>query len=142
LIGDGGGGIESFRVELRGSKVVLVLASNDGSPPEPIVTSNSSLAVGRWQLVTVTYDGSTARVYLDGVEDAAKPVMFPLLVSANTLMVGALRAINSGTYTNQFDGAIDEVKIWNRAVPRETVAEHFGVLRRVATAAQKGATCR
>jgi hypothetical protein len=125
LIGDGGGGMESFRVQLRGGKVVLVLATDDGSPPEPVVTSNRSLELERWQLVTVTYDGTTARVYLDGVEDVAKPVMFPVQVSANTLLVGALRLASDGRITDQFDGAIDEIKIWDRTVPAEAVAEHF-----------------
>jgi hypothetical protein len=125
LIGDGGGGIESFRLQLRGGKVVLLLASDGSWQPEPIVLSNRALEVGRWQLVTVTFDGSTARVYLDGVEDVAKPVMFPVLESANTLFVGALGSQNNGAFTDQFDGAIDEIRIWDRTVPAEVVAAHF-----------------
>lgn len=125
LIGDGGGGIESFRVELRGSKVVLLLASGDGSTAQPIITSKSSVEVGRWQLVTVTFDGSTARVYLDGAEDAVEPVLSPVPVSANTLYVGALLGPNNQTFEARFDGAIDELKVWDEAVPPDAVAAHF-----------------
>lgn len=125
LIGDGGGGVESFRVQLRGNKVVLLLASGDGSVAQAIVTSKSALEVGRWQLVTVTFDGSTARVYLDGAEDVAESVLSPVPMSANTLYVGALLVPSEQSFTNQFDGAIDELKVWNEAVPAKVVASHF-----------------
>ena len=42
LVGDGGGGVESFRVQLRDGKVVLLLASGDGANAQPIITSKSS----------------------------------------------------------------------------------------------------
>jgi hypothetical protein len=120
--------VESFRVQLRDGKVVLLLASDRSREPKAIVTSRHSLESGRWQLVTVTFDGSTARVYLDGVEDVAELVMFPLLASGNTLFVGALGSQSDDRFSDPFDGAVDEIKIWDRALTAAAVATHFRAL--------------
>lgn len=129
LVGDGGGGIESFRVQLRGDKVLLLLAGAQGSVAQPVVTSTSSVEVGHWQLVTVTFDGSTARVYLNGTKDTEVPVLTPIPLSANTLYVGALPIPATVAYKEQFDGAIDEIKIWEKALSAEAVAAHFQALQ-------------
>jgi hypothetical protein len=78
-----------------------------------------------WQLVTVTFDGSSAHVYVDGVDDGSASVIAPLAASANTIYVAALPAPDYASHVDQLDGDMDELKIWNVALSAAQVAAHF-----------------
>ena len=66
---------------------------------------------GQWQHLTATYDGSTARFYIDGTEVANRPVSVSI-GSSNNWRIGAYGASLGGF----FDGLIDNVRIYNRAL--------------------------
>jgi hypothetical protein len=125
LVGDGGGGVQSFRVELEGGNVALLLSPGDGAAAIPVAKSRDELAIAVWRLVTVTFDGSSAHIFLDGVENASASVVVPLAASANTIYVGALPASDYASYIDQLDGDMDELKIWNVALSPAQVAAHF-----------------
>jgi hypothetical protein len=67
--------------------------------------------VGQWQHVAVTYDGSVARFYVDGSQAASRPFAGNV-GDSNTWRIGAYGASPGGF----FDGLIDEVRIYNRAI--------------------------
>ncbi len=73
--------------------------------------SGHPASVGQWQHVAATFDGSTARFYIDGTEVASRSV---------TYSVGTSNAWRIGGYGspagNFFDGLIDNVRIYNRAL--------------------------
>ncbi len=80
------------------------------------VDSGRAPTVGQWQHVAATYDGTTARFYVDGVETASAPY------SGN---VGDATAWRIGAYgmpvTGFFDGQIDNVRIYDRALTASEV---------------------
>ncbi len=82
-----------------------------GSPP---VTQN------QWMQCVLTYDGSDARVYLDGIlkETYGTGISGGLNASVSAMRIGE-RADGSGRL---FDGQIDHVMIWNRALFASEVA--------------------
>ncbi len=74
-----------------------------------------------WHHAAATYDGTTWRLYLDGALDQTTAIgaLTPRADSIQHAAIGS--ALNStGTPNGFFDGAIDEVRIWNRAL---TLAE-------------------
>ena len=73
------------------------------SGPDPIA--------GQWQHVAATFDGTTARYYIDGAEVASRTVSGSV-GSSNTWRIGAYGAHPGGF----FDGLIDDVRIYNRAL--------------------------
>ena len=89
------------------------------------VTSNGSVVNGEWHYVSETYDGTTIRIYIDGVLDIEQAR------SINTVLnVGRIGAnVRLGEF---FNGAIDEVSIYDRALSENEVAQNF--------AAEKGLT--
>jgi Concanavalin A-like lectin/glucanases superfamily len=125
LVGDGGGGVQSFRVELEGGNVAFLLSTGDGAVAMPVAKLRNELTIAVWQLVTVTFDGSSAHIYLDGVDNASASVVASLPTSANTIYVGALPASDYASYVDQLDGDMDELKIWNVALSPAQVAAHF-----------------
>jgi chitodextrinase len=65
-----------------------------------------------WQHVAATYDGTTARVYVDGVAVASR-LFSGNAGDSNTWLIGSYGTAQFGTF---FDGTIDEVRIYDRAL--------------------------
>ncbi len=87
------------------------------------VETEEPLAIGRWQHVAVTYDGSRVaagvRIYIDGQPQKIHVLLDELnqsFVTAEPLRIGA------GGTGPQFAGQIDDVRIYNAALDAETVS--------------------
>jgi fibronectin type 3 domain-containing protein len=75
------------------------------------VDSGRTPTIGQWQFVAGTYDGTTARIYVDGVQ-AASGTFTGNLGNSNTWRIGAYGSPAGGF----FDGKIDNVRIYDRAL--------------------------
>ena len=69
-------------------------------------------AVGQWQHIAATYDGAIARIYVDGLETASRSFSN----DNSTSDLWRIGAFNSPP-TGSFDGLIDDVRIYQRALP-------------------------
>ena len=72
---------------------------------------------GEWHHVAASFDGLTARFYVDGVETANRSY-FGDVGNSNTWRVGAYGPAPAG----YFDGLIDEVRIYDRALAPAQIA--------------------
>ena len=102
----------------------LILESNGemnfwfGENSNSYVSLNSSaISANQWIHIVALRDGSNARFYLNGVEDTSKAYSFTPTDKGHTLKLGDLNAIAA----NYFNGLIDEVRIYNRALSLEEV---------------------
>ena len=77
---------------------------------------NNVLQVGVFHHVAGTYDGSVMRLYLDGVEVGNYNVI-------GTVGIGA--AVTLGSTTEPFDGLLDEVGIYYRALSGSEIKDIF-----------------
>ena len=82
------------------------------------VSVQEELAPGEWRHVTGTYDGSDAVCYLDAVE-ADRVAMQPISTSPDPVLLG------QDGWVNTFDGAIDEVRIYDRALTPAEVEQNY-----------------
>lgn len=75
------------------------------------ITGNRPIELGQWRHVAATYDGQTARLYVDGELDAEKVFDEPILPSGPE----ALLAVgNDYPGSSEFvGGSIDEVRLWS-----------------------------
>ncbi|HKW31115.1 MAG TPA: YDG domain-containing protein, partial [Verrucomicrobiae bacterium] len=69
------------------------------------------LPVNLWTHLATTYDGATTRLYVNGVQVASQAQTGALATSANPLQIGG-----DSIYGQYFKGAIDEVRVYNRAL--------------------------
>jgi len=75
-------------------------------------TTNTDLSLNTWHHVVATWDGATAKVYVDGKLDMTPGTLAsPIDSSSYGLSIGAY-----GNNNFLFNGKIDEVKLYNRAL--------------------------
>jgi Concanavalin A-like lectin/glucanases superfamily len=98
------GGLEFYVSQSRGTKYAR-------SPD-----AGTRVWDGNWHLVFGTFDGTTVRLFVDGIQVGAGTqspgALEYLLPQSNDLFIGDY----PGCATHEFLGVIDEVKIWNQAL--------------------------
>jgi PKD repeat protein len=78
---------------------------------EEILYGHTRLVAGSWTHLAATYDGTWQRLYINGVE-VAQRVQTGLIASSSS----ALRIGGDSVWKQYFQGRIDEVRIYNRAL--------------------------
>jgi hypothetical protein len=78
------------------------------------LSAPSAIAINAWSHLAVTYDGATLRFYLNGTQVNSTPATGTLQTGTTPLRMGC------NTYSECFQGRIDDVRIYNRA---QTAAE-------------------
>ena len=73
-----------------------------------------TLTTGAWYHLAGTFDGSSSKAYLNGVLVATYAWSNPLSYAPFSVLIGA--EDQNGAITLRFDGVIDEVRIYNRAL--------------------------
>jgi hypothetical protein len=81
----------------------------------------NELVPGFWWYVTMVHDGTDDIIYLDGIEVNRKPVDTELNSTARPLGMGN-NPIDGGQF---FEGALDEVKIYNKALTSAEILQLY-----------------
>ncbi len=97
-------------------------------------TGSTELQNNTWYLVTGTYDGSTARLYINGLQDAAISVSGGNLLSQNyDFVIGTFQADCALTPTcvgnYYFPGLIDDVRVYSRTLTASEIAALYNATR-------------
>ncbi len=84
--------------------------------------SSTHFKTNQWYLVSCTYDGSTFKMYVDGVEDAQTSGS-----GKSTPFQRFELGMSWGNYRNSqfFQGRLCEVRLWNRALTASEIAMGF-----------------
>ncbi len=85
-----------------------------------ILTGTSALPVNQWAYLTSTYDGKKQRLFING-----KLIAETAQTGAVINSMGLLRIGGSSIWGDFFDGYIDEVRIYNRALTQTEIATDF-----------------
>ncbi len=105
-------------------RLVAVRAGNNGADVQS-VQSTALLTQGIWVHVAMQYDGTTLRLYQDGVLQGSITATGNIPNSTAPLLIGAETADN-GSPRFFFDGDIEEVRAWNTALTQRRISEYRG----------------
>ena len=86
---------------------------NNGTDVE--ATNGPAVPLGVWTHLAVTYDGTTLRLYVNGVLRSSTAASGGIAASTAPLRIGG-NTVFSVPGTEYFAGLIDEVRIYNRAL--------------------------
>lgn len=121
LLNNGNGGSyvskgASYRFLLRNTGKMRLIANGS-----ILFTSSTNIIDNKWHHVAASYNGTSLSVYIDGVEDPASPVTVALPTpTTDKFAIGALYT-DKNTIQEIFDGDIDEVRIWDRALTQAQI---------------------
>lgn len=111
-----GGSANAWQLETgpAGSTMGLSFTTYDGSGfNQYLVSADNAIKVGTWQHLAGTYDGATKRVYIDGVEVANGPQAAAIPYDSMAMKIGC---DDNAPNTFFFNGALDDLRIYNRAL--------------------------
>ncbi|MEM1181587.1 MAG: LamG-like jellyroll fold domain-containing protein, partial [Acidobacteriota bacterium] len=106
----------------------FAMSTDVTSPFAFIVQATNTIQSDTWHHVTATLDHAeeSVRLYVDGVL-VKDTISYPAMVTANTapLFIGAYQDTDTGEMAGFFEGAIDELEIFDRALePHEVFLLH------------------
>ncbi len=122
---------EFIHLRIKTSGEFLVKTTDSGTSQWQLETDDIVFSDNTWTHVTLVQDGISPILYIDGVMVAQtfttstdKTSWFNDLTGLDNGRIGG-RNVNSGGETNPFDGIIDEVKIYDRALSSNEVKRKF-----------------
>jgi hypothetical protein len=83
-----------------------------------------------WVHIAGTYDGMTARLYVDGVPVASQPISGRFVADTTPVILGGNgNGVGDANVTERFPGKIDEIMLYRRALSATDIAQlHAGAL--------------
>ena len=111
---------KNFEISVNGGKLFAHIPNGSSWPS---VTSEQMLKTNSWNHVIVTYDGATASLYIDGIEDQNH--YSGNYVQSNVEVTIGARSDNGSPVGIFLDGSIDDVRIYNRALSSNEVARLY-----------------
>jgi len=123
--GTGGGG-EQFAVDVFNG-TYRFFAWDGGVPNTAFVAAATIGPDGTWQHLAAVLDQPAGRMklYVNGVERASIAPRATLVNSTHEVSIGARKNSAASGYDLNFDGRIDEVAIYNRALTPAEITAHF-----------------
>ncbi len=117
----GTGNNRNYAVTLSDKKICFLFC--DGVSKVYKLKSNTELNPDKWYHITVTRNGDIAKVFINGVLDNSGSYDFVPVSNPNPLNV----AWGDGEYysSRHFDGLIDEVKIYNKALSSSEIESDY-----------------
>jgi len=107
----------SIRIDTGEMRASAYFSDTVSSSP---LNGNTALAKDRWYHLAATYNGSEARIYVNGVLDGTAQISGNINHSSLQLAIG-YNGVNDG----YFNGSIDEVMLWNRALSEQEINSSY-----------------
>jgi len=102
---------------LKADNKVYFYSTPDGTTTKT-VTSDSALVTNTWYHLEVTYDGTTIKMYVNGVQQSSTTTTTSIYPSTTNFVIGGN---DGGATANPFNGIIDDVRIYNYARTQKQV---------------------
>lgn len=125
LIGSGYWGLKSFCLALESGQIQFYLY--DGSAWRSVIISNQTLAANTWYYIALTYNGSSGKIYVNGVEDATNTISYPVPTSHNTLHIGA--GEYNFDFAYEFQGIIDEIRVFRVTLSASQIVDYYNATK-------------
>ncbi|MBN1131264.1 MAG: hypothetical protein JXA71_19905 [Chitinispirillaceae bacterium] len=103
--------------------VAFSMSSNSGGAWEQ-ATSSASIAAQTWYFITAVYDSFCLRIYINGTLNASYAYQGTYVNPAVNARIACQRRTD-GSVSRYLNGRIDELKLYNYALPADSIAAHY-----------------
>jgi prepilin-type N-terminal cleavage/methylation domain-containing protein len=118
------GNQRSFALDaLNTNKMEIVIDEYGNGATSTTLNDPNSFSLSSWNYAVATFDGATARVYLNGQLDASASSVPPFL-STSAVTIG-----EDGGGNSPLPGQVDDVRIYNRALSAAEIQELYDAER-------------
>jgi hypothetical protein len=119
---------DAYQLIIGGSNKASLQIMKSGPINCGNVPSITTIQTGAWYLITGTYDGQNAKMYVNGVYENQAFCGYPMNSWSGDLKIGSnfqanTDFVNYPAYWQVFKGNLDDVRVYNRALsPAEVLA--------------------
>ena len=117
---DATGANQNFVLDINASNKALVSFQTNPPGVAPQAIGTTTITDGTWHYIMGTYDGANLKVYVDAVLESNVAVAATPLTGTNPLYIGSLNG------TLKFNGSLDELNVWNRALSSTEITSLIG----------------
>ena len=103
--------VDTYLLHASSSSALVPAAGATFGGEVPTIFSPSSIVPGQWVHLAASYDGARLRLYINGVEVSSTAQSGSIAVNNLPVRIGG-----NSPYGEYFNGLIDEVRIYNRAL--------------------------
>ncbi|MFV1883806.1 MAG: LamG-like jellyroll fold domain-containing protein [Balneola sp.] len=119
-----------YGITLNGSGGLFFMvetSNGSGTEVEFLSSGANTITLNEWQHVAGTYDGTTKRIYINGVEVASSSSQTGSIdySPSNNFRIGQYKDSNE---TYPFEGEIDEVRVWETARSQKEIRENMHLI--------------
>lgn len=112
--------LDGYRLQIQGDGTINFITQHSSFKQ---MTTATVVPVANWTHITATYDGTTKKIYLNGVFDKGQAQSGNLTIdNTSKLWFGAYS--NSPNNSN-FDGIIDNIRIYNKSLTPDQIYALF-----------------
>ena len=116
-------GDSAWRIQRNQETSTLEFACSGVSVPDGSIYGSlygqTDITPGQWHHIVGVYDGSNMALYIDGTLDAAQKASGPISANDLPVLIGA----NAEMADRFFDGAIDDVRVYNYGLSAAAVVD-------------------
>lgn len=87
-----------------------------------VVKANTAITDTNWHHVVVTWNGTTGKIYLDGMDVSGSTTSRTFVANSTNLVIGAKYPFGADS---PFHGSVDEVAIYNTALTSTRALAHY-----------------
>ena len=113
-----GSGNAGYVLRCGASGAVSFNVASSGGSWQEANSKSGVISTGEWYHIAGTFDGDTVAVYVNGILVATKLYSGAMNPSSINAKIGELAYGKGG---RNFDGDIDEVKVWTKAIEEDTI---------------------
>lgn len=114
-------GNQSVLIAINDGDIRYYTYSDDSFPNQVGGTFNKTFTTGVWQHLVCSYDGTTMRAYLDGIECSTTYSRTGVLGDSSDHEGYISNYYRSGGTTNSLNGYVDQTGAWSRALSLDEI---------------------
>jgi hypothetical protein len=111
---------EYFGMQVSEQNSVENLVLNAGNGVSLAFETPSDIADGRWHQLAISYDGTTARAYLDGSVIGSAPIALNTAIPGQGIFIGG-----DPNATTPFAGSLDDVAVYQYPLTADQINAHW-----------------